>query len=218
MVCCEGPDGHPTLFGDVATGLGGEVWKNRTRDGGCHKIYIYTHLFTKGSSSPRHVPKHTTHTYRPYSQVLQYSVPWAPACPKVQSQAPFRPKPGPNLGTETHLKLSTLPGQRKKLTAQKKKNPTQNKTQKKKKNKGTETRHTEKAQKTKPTKQGNKTKLKVSTHLDTYCFTPLRYTGKAVHLFFPQRSVALLSGLSWQVSLLVFSSGTLLNTQATWLN
>src|SRR4029434_5860813 len=34
----------------------------------------------------------------PYSQVLQYSVPWAPACPKVQSQAPFRPKPGPNLG------------------------------------------------------------------------------------------------------------------------
>ena len=70
--------------------------------------YIYTHLFTKGSSSPRHVPKHTTHTYRPYSQVLQYSVPWAPVCPKVQSQAPVRPKPGPNLGTETHLKLSTI--------------------------------------------------------------------------------------------------------------
>src|SRR4029434_8769169 len=57
LCVCEGPDGHPTLFGDVATGLGGEVWKNRTRDGGCPKIYIYTHthLLTKGSSSPRHV-------------------------------------------------------------------------------------------------------------------------------------------------------------------
>ena len=48
---CEGPDGHPTLFGDVATGLGGEVWKNRTRDGGCHKIYIYTFIY-KGLQQP----------------------------------------------------------------------------------------------------------------------------------------------------------------------
>ena len=44
---CEGPDGHPTLFGDVATGLGGAVRKNRAGDDGFHiKIYIY--LFTRG--------------------------------------------------------------------------------------------------------------------------------------------------------------------------
>ena len=157
------------------------------------------------------MPKHTTHTYRPYSQVLQYSVPWAPVCPKVQSLAHVRPKPGPNLGTETHLKLSTLPGHRNQIPTHTKHNTRHTNTVQRQ---GTQKRHT----KTKPTKQGNKTKLKVSTHLDTYCFTPLRYTGKAVHLFSPQRSVALLSCLSWQVSLLVFSSGTLLNKQATWLN
>ena len=51
LIDFEGPDGHPTLFGDVATGLGGEVWKNRTRDGGCHKIYIYTFIY-KGLQQP----------------------------------------------------------------------------------------------------------------------------------------------------------------------
>ena len=77
---CEGPDGHPTLFGMWR--LDWVVKCGRT----AHEMvvvikYIYTHLFTKGSSSPRHVPKHkTNNTYRPYSQVLQYSAPWAHAC------------------------------------------------------------------------------------------------------------------------------------------
>src|SRR4029434_6745864 len=30
---CEGPGGHPTLFWDVATGLGGVVWKKGAGDG-----------------------------------------------------------------------------------------------------------------------------------------------------------------------------------------
>ena len=44
---CEGPDGHPTLFGDVATGLGGAVRKNRAGDDGFHiKIYLFTQGLT----------------------------------------------------------------------------------------------------------------------------------------------------------------------------
>ena len=112
--------------------------------------YIYIHLFTKGSSSPRHVPKHTTHTYRPYSQVLQYSVPWTPACPKVQSQAPVRPRPGPNLGTETHLKLSTLPGHRKQIPTHTKHNTRHTNTVQRQ---GTQKRHTEQGIQNKGTKQ-----------------------------------------------------------------
>ena len=46
---CEGPDGHPTLFGDVATGLGGAVRKNRAGDDGFHiKIYIYIYIYLHG--------------------------------------------------------------------------------------------------------------------------------------------------------------------------
>src|SRR4029434_3265418 len=126
--------------------LGGEVWKNRTRDGGCHKIYIYTHLFTKGSSSPRHVPKHTTHTYRPYSQVLQYSVPWAPACPKVQSQAPVRHNPRPNLCTETHVKLRTITGHTKQIPTHTKHNTRHTNTVQRQ---GTQKRHTKQVYKAK---------------------------------------------------------------------
>ena len=60
---CEGPDGHPTLFGDVATGLGGEVWKNRTRDGGCHKIYIYTHIYLQRAPAARDMCPNIQHTH-----------------------------------------------------------------------------------------------------------------------------------------------------------
>src|SRR4029434_3020263 len=98
MVCCEGPDGHPTLFGDVATGLGGEVWKNRTRDGGCHKInnYLYTTTFIyKGLQQPETCAQtYNTHIPAVLTGIAVLCT-LAPACPKVQSQAPFRPKPGP---------------------------------------------------------------------------------------------------------------------------
>src|SRR4029434_5354597 len=67
---CVGPDGHPTLFGDVATGLGGAVRKNSAGDGGFHiKIYIY--LFTRGLTPT--VPSKSTKpiTLRPYLLGLQ---------------------------------------------------------------------------------------------------------------------------------------------------
>ena len=46
MRACEGPGGHPTLFWEVATGLGGVVGKKGAGDGGFH-IKIYS-LFTWG--------------------------------------------------------------------------------------------------------------------------------------------------------------------------
>ena len=49
MEICEGPGGHPTLFWEVATGLGGVVGKKGAGDG-CLYIKIYSHLFTWGNS------------------------------------------------------------------------------------------------------------------------------------------------------------------------
>src|SRR4029434_11048960 len=60
-----------------------------------------------------------------------------------------RPKPGPRLGPDTKPKAKYIASHRHKIL--------------------TYTKH-----KTRHTKQGNKTKLKVSTHLDTHCFTLLR--------------------------------------------
>ena len=42
---CEVSGGHPTLFWEVATGLGGVVGKKGAGDG-CLYIKIYSHLFT----------------------------------------------------------------------------------------------------------------------------------------------------------------------------
>lgn len=51
---CEGPGDHPTLFWEVATGLGGVVGKKGAGEGGLY-IKIYSHLFTWGilSHKPR---------------------------------------------------------------------------------------------------------------------------------------------------------------------
>ena len=49
VTVCEGPGGHPTLFWEVATGLGGVVGKKGAGDGGLY-TQLYSHLFTWGNS------------------------------------------------------------------------------------------------------------------------------------------------------------------------
>ena len=44
---CEGPNSHPTLFWEVATGLGGVVWKKGAGDG-C--LYKYILIYLPGDS------------------------------------------------------------------------------------------------------------------------------------------------------------------------
>ena len=58
MRACEGPGGHPTLFWEVATGLGGVVGKKGAGDGGFH-IKIYFSFINRGNSV--HQPQTIAH-------------------------------------------------------------------------------------------------------------------------------------------------------------
>ena len=69
---CEGPGGHPTLFWEVATGLGGVVGKKGAGDGGFH-IQIYFSFINRGNSlhQPQTIAhkinKHKSHSPRTHS-------------------------------------------------------------------------------------------------------------------------------------------------------
>ena len=72
---CEGQGGHPMLFWDVATGLGGVVGKKGAGDGGSYKsIYIYLQGGLNPNTRAHKINKHkstnenTDSTYRNSSQ------------------------------------------------------------------------------------------------------------------------------------------------------
>ena len=71
---CEEPGGHPTLFWEVATGLGGVVGKKGAGDGVFH-IKIYSYLFTFFGIHPKtciyNKQTYIQNTQTPHSKVLR---------------------------------------------------------------------------------------------------------------------------------------------------